>query len=106
MWGKRRKRGTQLSRQLALGRLEEAMAQVQLPQEEEGEGEPAVPYPGAVPAPSAPPDPAGLRPTDVPVDNSAGPDPAAAAEPEPHAPLQQELPAQRRGESSHRGSFG
>jgi hypothetical protein len=43
MWGRRRKRGTRLSRLLALGRLEEAMARAEQ-QQEEGEPE-AVPYP-------------------------------------------------------------
>jgi hypothetical protein len=100
-WGKRKKRGTQLQRQLALGRLEEAMGQVQQPEQEEGE--PPVPYRGAVPLPYRP----GLRVADVAVDNSSGPDPAAAGEPsaEPQAPLQQDLPAQRQGDSSRHGSF-
>lgn len=107
MWGKRKKRGSRLERQLALGRLEDAMGQVQQPQDEE-EGEPSVAqYPGAVPAPAAPPERAGLRPEDVPVDNSAGQDPAAAAgDSVPQTPAQQELPVQRKGEDSRRGSFG
>lgn len=85
MWGRRRKRGTRLSRLLALGRLEEAMARVEQQQEEEEEeGEPeAVPYPPASnPAP------------DVPVDNSAAPQ------------HHQELPVQRTRDSTRHGSFG
>jgi hypothetical protein len=103
MWGKRKKRRTRLERQLALGRLEDAMGRVQQQQEEE-EGEPSVPYAGRVPPPSVPSDRPGLRPADVPVDNSAGPEPTASAEPRP--PLQQDLPAQRQGEGSHHDSFG
>jgi hypothetical protein len=82
MWGRRRKRGTRLSRLLALGRLEEAMARAEQQQEEEGEPE-AVPYPPASnPAP------------DVPVDNSAAPQ------------HHQELPVQRTRDSTRHGSFG
>ena len=48
MWARRRPRGTRLSRLLALGRLEEAMARAEQQQEEEEEGEPeAAPYPRA-----------------------------------------------------------
>ena len=53
MWGRRRKRGTRLSRVLALGRLEDAMAQAEQ-QQDEGEPETA-PYPRAGhPAPAVP----------------------------------------------------
>jgi hypothetical protein len=98
MWGRRRKRGTRLSRLLALGRLEEAMARAEQ-QQEEGEPE-AVPYPPASnPAPDVPAARPGLRAEDVPVDNSAGP----AAE-EDAAP--QELPVQRTRDSTRHGSFG
>jgi hypothetical protein len=84
MWGRRRKRGTRLSRLLALGRLEEAMARAEQQQEEEEEGEPeAVPYP-----------PAGHPAPDVPVDNSAAPQ------------YHQELPVQRTCDSTRHGSFG
>jgi hypothetical protein len=103
MWGRRRKRGAQLSRQLALGLLEDAMGRVQQPQDEAE----ATAYPGAVPPPAAPPgtrDPAGLRAADVPVDNSAGPAPDDDSG--PRTPLQRELPAQRTGESTRHGTFG
>ena len=107
MWGKRKKRCAQLPRQLALGLLEDAMGRVQQQQEErEEEDEPAVPYPGAAPAPdpgSAPPDRPGLRAADVPVDNSAGPEPRPGDDP---PPLRQELPAQRTRKSTHRGTSG
>jgi|HubBroStandDraft_3_1064219.scaffolds.fasta_scaffold206897_1 hypothetical protein len=111
MWGKRKKRRTRLERQLALGELEDAMGRVQQQQqeEEEHEAESSPPYPGGMPPPSVPPARSGLRATDVPVDNSAGPepagpDPSGAAEPQP--PPQQELPAQRKGEGSRHDSFG
>ena len=53
MWRRRRKRGARLPRQLALGRLEEAMARAEQ-QQEEGEPE-TVPYPPASnPAPDGP----------------------------------------------------
>jgi hypothetical protein len=106
MWGrKRKKRGSQLQRQLALGRLEDAMGRVQEFQEE-AEDESSVPYPGAVPPSPVPPTRSGLRPSDVPVDNSAAPEPAAEdSDREPQTPLQQDLPAQRRGENSRRRSF-
>jgi hypothetical protein len=107
MWGKRKKRRTRLERQLALGALEDAMGRVQQQQqeeEEEQEAESSVPYPGGVPPPSVPPARSGLRATDVPVDNCAGPEPSAVTEPQP--PPQQELPAQRKGEGSRHDSFG
>ena len=100
MWGRRKGRCTQLSRQLALGLLEDAMGQVQQPREPEP-SEPGVPYPGPGPAPAAPPVPAGLRAADVPVENSTGPRPADTP-----APPQGELPAERTGESTHHGTFG
>jgi hypothetical protein len=100
MWGRRRKRGTQLQRQLGLGLLEDALARAeQRQQEEEGEPE-AVPYPGR--APAAPPDrAAGLSCSGVPVDNSAGP-----AADEKSAPQVRDLPAQRTGDSERHGTFG
>jgi hypothetical protein len=52
MWGKRGKRGTKLSRQLALGLLEDAMGRVQDPAEQPKET-PKVPAPrrgGLIPA--------------------------------------------------------
>jgi hypothetical protein len=103
MWGKRKKRRAQLSRQLALGLLEDAMGRVQQQEWDDDEDDPP-PYPGAAPAPesgSAPPGQVGLQAADVPVDNCAGP----AADDDP-PPLQQELPAQRTGENSHHGTFG
>jgi hypothetical protein len=45
MWGRRGKRGTKLSRQLALGLLEDAMGQVQDPRREPEQPAPAVPAP-------------------------------------------------------------
>jgi hypothetical protein len=69
MWGKRRKRGAQLPRQLALGLLQDAMGRV-----EEQNGHPeGIQYPEAGSPQEAPPDPADLQVTDVPVDNSGGP---------------------------------
>lgn len=101
-WGKRRKRGSQLSRQLALGLLEDAMAQAE---QQEAEGEP-VPYPPAGhPPPSVPAARPGLGAADVPVDNSAGAAPAPAGE-DDAPPGQRELPAQRAGENTRHGSFG
>jgi hypothetical protein len=52
MWFKRRKRGTRLSRQLALGQLEDAMGRVQGPGDHPAET-PQVPAPrrgGLIPA--------------------------------------------------------
>jgi hypothetical protein len=104
MWGKRRKRCARLPRQLALGRLEDALARVEQQQQEAGEPGP-VPYPRASsPAPAAPAARPGLLPADVPVDNSAGPESSPAGQ-DP-APRQRELPAQRTGDSTRHGSFG
>ena len=101
MWGRRRKRGTRLSRLLALGRLEEAMARAEQ-QQEEGEPE-AVPYPPASnPAPDVPGRPA--WPTTHRTCRSTTA-PARAAEdaaPQHH----QELPVQRTRDSTRHGSFG
>src|SRR5271169_6937522 len=103
MWGKRPKRCARLPRQLALGLLEDAMARAEQ-QQEAGEPEP-VPYPPASsPAPAVPAARPGLLPSDVPVDNSAGPESLPAGE--DSAPRQRELPAQRTGESTRHGSFG
>jgi hypothetical protein len=105
MWARRRPRGTRLSRLLALGRLEEAMARAE---QQQGEGEPeAVPYPRASnPAPAVPAAQPRLLPEDVPVDNSAAPaaDPAAEADAAPQH--HQELPGQRTRGSTRHGSFG
>jgi hypothetical protein len=106
MWGRRRPRGTRLSRLLALGRLEEAMARAEQQQEEEGEPE-AMPYPRASnPAPAVPAARPGHFAQDVPVDNSAAPaaDPAAEADAAPQH--HQELPVQRTRGSTRHGSFG
>jgi hypothetical protein len=101
MWGRRHKRGTRLSRLLALGRLEDAMARAEQ-QQEEGEPETA-PYPRASdPAAAVPAARPGLLAQDVPVDNSAGPAGEAAAAPQHH----QELPVQRNRDSTRHGSFG
>jgi hypothetical protein len=103
MWGRRRKRGSQLSRQLALGLLEDAMARAEQ-QQEAGEPE-SVPYPRASnPPPDIPAARTGLRAEDVPVDNSAGAVPQSAGE-DP-GPRHQELPTQRTGENTRHGSFG
>jgi hypothetical protein len=103
MWGRRRPRGTRLSRLLALGRLEEAMARAEQQQEEE-EGEPeAMPYPQASnPAAAVPAARPGHFAQDVPVDNSADPAAEADAAPQHH----QELPAQRTPGCTRHGSFG
>jgi hypothetical protein len=94
MWGRRRKRGTRLSRLLALGDLEDAMARA--------EQEP-VPYPPASsPAPDVPAARPGLNTQDVPVDNSAGPIADKEAPPQHH----QGLPVQRSRDSTRHGSFG
>jgi hypothetical protein len=103
MWGRRRKRGSRLSRQLALALLDDAMARAEQ-QQETGEPE-SVPYPRASnPSPDIPAARTGLRAQDVPVDNSAGAGPQPAGE-DP-TPQHQELPAQRTGENTRHGSFG
>jgi hypothetical protein len=100
MWGRRRKRGTRLSRLLALSRLDEALARAE--QQQEGEPEP-VPYPPASsPAPDIPAARPSLSTEDVPVDNSAGPEAAEDAAPQHH----QGLPVQRSRDSTRHGSFG
>ena len=111
MWGKRRKRRPQLPRQLAHALLVDAMGRVE---QREGEHvEPSVTtYPGAVPQPTASPGPPDLRAADVPVDNSAGPEPrpaagdSAADDPDTSTPCPRELPAQRTGESTRHDRFG
>ena len=101
MWGRRRKRGTRLSRLLALGDLDAALARVEQ-QQQQGEPEP-VPYPPASsPAPDVPAARPGLNTQDVPVDNSAGPIADKEAPPQPH----QGLPVQRSRDSTRHGSFG
>jgi hypothetical protein len=101
MWGRRRKRRARLPRQLALGRLEDAMARAEQ-QQEAGEPE-TVPYPPAShPAPDVPAARPGLRAEDVPVDNSACPPAEDAAAPQQH----QQLPGQRTGDNTRHGSFG
>jgi hypothetical protein len=111
MWGRRKKRGDRLSRQLALGLLEDAMGHVQPRQEqqeqERHEDEPeAVSYPSPESGP-APPARTGLQAADVPLDNSAPPDPAGPADdPDPRPPPQRQLPAPRTGGRTRRRSFG
>jgi hypothetical protein len=104
MPGRGQKRGTRLDREVALGLLEDAMGRVEQQPEEEGEPA-AVPYPRAGRAAPAAPDPQAGLPADVPVDNSAGPEPLPEDE---SAPQQRELPAQRSGKSksTRHGSFG
>jgi hypothetical protein len=105
MWGRRRRRGARLSRQLALGRLEDAMAQAE---RQPADGEPeTVPYPPASnPAPDGPPARPGLLAEDVPVDNSAGPVAGSAAGDAAAPQHHQELPAQRNRDSTRHGSSG
>jgi hypothetical protein len=104
MPGRGQKRGTRLDREVALGLLEDAMGRVEQQPEEEGEPA-AVPYPRAGRAAPAVPDPKAGLPADVPVDNSAGPEPLPEDE---SAPQQRELPSQRSGKSksTRHGSFG
>ena len=98
MWGRRRKRGSQLSRQLALALLDDAMARAERTHEPDGPESVAYPRAPAIPAART-----GLLARDVPVDNSAGPGPQAE---------HQDLPAQRTGEkqgseeNTRHGSFG
>jgi hypothetical protein len=100
MWGRRRKRGTRLSRLLALSRLEDALARAE--QQQQGEPDP-LPYPPAShAAPDVPAARPSLRTEDVPVDNSAGPEAAEDAAPQHH----QGLPVQRSRDSTRHGSFG
>jgi hypothetical protein len=94
MWGRRRKRGTRLSRLLALGDLEDAMARA--------EQEPTPYPPTSSPAPDVPAARPGLNTQDVPVDNSAGPVADKEAPPQHH----QGLPVQRSRDSTRHGSFG
>ena len=95
MWGKRQIRYVRLSRRRALGLLAEMMAQA----EQQVGGEPeAVPYPVDKPAPAVLPARAGLLASDVPVDNSAGPEPAAADD--NSSPQQWHPPMQRTGDSA------
>lgn len=105
MWARRRKRGTRLSRLLALGRLDEAIMRAER-QQQEGEPEP-VPYPPASsPAPDVPAARPSLRAQDVPVDNSAGPAAGPAAEEDAAPQHHQGLPVQRSRDSTRHGSFG
>ena len=108
MWGRRRKRGSQLSRQLALALLDDAMARAERTHEPDGPESVAYPRAGH-PAPAVPAARTALSPQDVPVDNSAGPGPRAE---------RQDLPAQRSRkkqgtgekqgteENTRHGSFG
>jgi hypothetical protein len=101
MWGRSRKHGTRLSRQLALADLQDAMAQAEQEGEDTGDLDP-VPYPPAsAPVPDIPAARPGLRAADVPVDNSSGPGPEEGS-----GPSQRELPAQRTRHGTRHGSFG
>lgn len=85
-WGKRKRRGTQLSRLLALGRLQDAMGRVD---EQQGSSDP-VPHPDADrPADSAEQD--AMLAADGPAGRSDQP---SASEPAPD--LKGQLPTQRR----------
>jgi hypothetical protein len=90
MWGRRRKRGTRLSRLLALARLDEAITRAE---------QDPIPYPPAPDVPAARPS---LSTQDVPVDNSAGPEAAEDPAPQRH----QGLPVQRSRDGTRHGSFG
>jgi hypothetical protein len=108
MWGKRPKPYRRLSKRQTLGLLADLMAQAEEEQKQQGTGEPetALPYYQGAALPVPPPYRPGLRVADVAVDNSTGPDPDAGEPgPETQAPLQQDLPAQRQGDSSRHGSF-
>jgi hypothetical protein len=105
MWGRRHKRGTRLSRLLALGRLEDAMARAEQ-QQEGGEPETAS-YPRpSNPAPAVPAARTGLQAQDVPVDNSAGPASGPAADQDADPQYHPELPVQRTRDRTRHGSFG
>jgi hypothetical protein len=108
MWGKRPRPNRRLSKRETLGLLADLMAQAEEEEKQQGPGEPEAPppYHQGAPLPVPPPYRPGLRVADVAVDNT-GPDPAAPDEPgpEPQVPLQQDLPAQRHGDSSRHGSF-
>jgi hypothetical protein len=103
MWGRRQKRKVRLSRRRTLGLLAEMMGRAE-EQEADGKPEAAVPYPAENPTAAVPPAREGLRTADVPLDNSAAPEPVAADE--NPAPQQQDLPAQRTGHSTRHGTFG
>ena len=99
MWGKRQNR---LSKRRALGLLAEMMARAE---EQEADREPeAVPYPAGNPTPAVPPAREGLLAADIPVDNSARPEPVATDE--NPVPQQQHLPTQRTGDSARHSTFG
>jgi hypothetical protein len=95
-WGKRKRRGTQLSRLLALGKLQDAMARAE---EQLGSSDP-VPHPDADrPADSPEPDAmlaadASVGRSDQPSASEPTPDLATPDLPTPDLPTQ--LPAQRR----------
>jgi hypothetical protein len=102
---KRPKPGKRLSKRETLGLLARLMEEAERAEQQQDQAEPeAVPYPEGTAVPVVPPRRPGLRPADVPVDNSAGPDPAAGDEDAKSLP--QELPAQRAGESTRHGTFG
>ena len=109
MWGRRRKRSARLSKQLALGLLEDAMGRAEqtgpTAEEPERQEEPArqegPPYPGAaVPPQAVPPARCGLEPADVPADTSAGP----VADDAVSRPRQRG--AERTGKSTRHSSLG
>lgn len=100
--GKHQIRYVRLSRRRALGLLAEMMARAE---EEQVDGKPeVVPYPVANPVPAVPPAREGLLAADVPVDNSAGPEPVAADE--NPSPQQRQLPTQRAGDSARHSTSG
>ena len=108
MWGKRQKSYLRLSKRRALGLLAEMMARAEEQEagrEPEADREPeAVPYPAGNPTLAVPLAREGLLATDVPVDNSAGPEPVATDE--NPSPQRQHLPTQRTGDSARHGTFG
>jgi hypothetical protein len=109
MWGRRKKpkRCSRLSRQLALGRLEDALARVEEREQQQPEPE-TTPYPGAPARPAAPSGRGDLQAGDVPADTSAGVtgpgsgDQAAADDDQPP----RQVLAPRTARSTHRRSFG
>jgi len=104
---KKQKRCGQLSRQLALGRLEDALAVVEEREQQQPEPETA-PYPEAPARSATPPGSGDLQAGDVPADTSAdvtGPgsrDQAAADDDQPP----RQAPAPRTARSARHRSFG
>ena len=110
MWGRRGRRYAPRSKRVTLGLLAEAMARAEQQEQEQvaraderERGPEPVPY-SPVGRPAVPAARADVA-ADVPVDNSAGPEPSTDDD---SASPQRELPAQRSGKSksTRHGSFG